>query len=63
VQGRVLVISCMRVNAKYSHNHSEEAAACNLYKLHDSGERMFSHQTHGSQKVNGVNVQKDVQLV
>ena len=35
MQCRVLLISCMRVTARYSHNHSEEAAACNLYKLHD----------------------------
>jgi hypothetical protein len=31
----------MRVTAKYSHNHSEEAAACNLYKLHDRREIWF----------------------
>lgn len=41
MQCRVLFTSCIRVTAKYSHTHSEEAAACNLYMFCGSGERQF----------------------
>lgn len=37
----MLLINCIKVTAKYSHNDSEEAAACNLYKFHNSGEIQF----------------------
>lgn len=57
MQCRVLLISCMRVTVKYSHNHSEEAAARNLYKLM-TAERYSFPALIWSQKVNGVNIQK-----